>query len=499
MYGKGLVLFLALAQTQFRAEVVDPAIANRARNLNTDGSALMRQRRYAEAETAYRAALQACESPDERSPCAAWPAILSNLGAVYFHTGRFREAEPTLVRALAYWSSNSKPSADLVNALYTLANVYQYQARYSDALPFYERALVVQEDLAGTTDLSILPLLNGVALLYGDTADYTRSGQSLQRAVSVIELRHAEETADAATTFAALGKMLEAQGDVREAEKWFHRALDIRERLFGKNDPVVADTRVGLALVYRRESRLAEAANLNLSAIAVYQAQHGSKNLPVALNNLGRIRTEQQRPKEAERLFRKAIALWEQQLGPTHPSVAAGLTSLGLVLCSRRKFSEAEPILRRARDIDRESFAANHPRVANDLDNLAVLALDRKRYAEAEDLLQEARAILEKRLPGHPETGKVLARLAQVYHREAKLAESETLYRRALRILEQGWGPENPLLLAPLEDYSAVLRSKQNYAEAARIDAQAMKIRVKQALRHSRPETGLSDPRPSSY
>jgi len=281
--------------------------------------------------------------------------------------------------------------------------------------------------------------------------------------------------------------MLEAQGNAKEAEKWFLRALKIREHLFAQNDLVVADTRVGLALVYHRESRLAEAADLNISAIAAYQERHGAKNLPVALNNLGRIRSEQGRSKEAEQLFRKAIALWEKQLGPTHPNVAAGLASLGLALCSRNKFSEAEPLFRRARDIDQAFFPVNHPRIAADLSNMAGLELGRKHYAKAAALFQEAKAMLEKCLPSdHPEIGTVLSRVAEIEYREGRLDQSKTLYRRALDILEKAWGVESPMLLSVLEDYSIVLRSEQNYADAASLNARIMKIRVRQALRSSK-------------
>ena len=79
----------------------------------------------------------------------------------------------------------------------------------------------------------------------------------------------------------------------------------------------------------------------------------------------------------------------------------------------------------------------------------------------------------------------MLARLAEVYLRKSQFDQSETLYHRALQILEQAWGAENPLLLPLLENYSVVLRSQNNYADAAKVDARAMKIRVKQALRSS--------------
>jgi tetratricopeptide (TPR) repeat protein len=467
MRGKAFVIFLTLAQAGFSGQTVPHAAL--------------------ETEIKYRAALRACENPPDGSRCGELPVILSNLGAAYFRTGRFREAELQLARALTYWPSDVNPSEDLRNALYNLAAVYRTEGRYGEAAPLYERALAVNEELVGPMETSNISLLNGIALLDYNIAEYAGARQSMERAISIIESSHEENTADAATSFATLGAVLEAQGSANEAESWFLRALEIRERLFGQNDPAVADTRVGLALVYHRENRLAEAAELDIGAIAAYQESHEAGSLPSALNNLGRLRTEQGRPKEAEQLFRRAIALWEQQLGATHPNVAAGLTSLGLLLCSRGKFNEAEPLLRRARDIDVEHFPANHPRIANDLNNMGVLALDRKHYAEAEALLQQTKTILEKCLPlSHPETGKVLARLAEVYYREARLDASEALYRRALEILEQAWGPENPLLLPLLEDYAVVLRSRNSYADAASVDARIMKIRVRQALRSSK-------------
>jgi hypothetical protein len=51
-----------------------------------------------------------------------------------------------------------------------------------------------------------------------------------------------------------------------------------------------------------------------------------------------------------------------------------------------------------------------------------------------------------------------------------------------LKILEQAWGRDNPQLLSDLQSYALVLRARQDYADAAGVDAQAMKIRVTQAL-----------------
>jgi hypothetical protein len=65
------------------------------------------------------------------------------------------------------------------------------------------------------------------------------------------------------------------------------------------------------------------------------------------------------------------------------------------------------------------------------------------------------------------------------------MEESEDLYRQAVGILEQAWGPENPQLITTLEHYSLVLRARQEYAQAASVDTRVMKIRVVRSLRSS--------------
>jgi len=326
-------------------------------------------------------------------------------------------------------------------------------------------------------------VLNGLAALYQEKGDYQNARREIDRAITISNRHSDTSLPDAAASFALLGIILEAQADLEEAESWLRRSLRLRQQLFGLKAAVTADTQVELALVYRRQGRLSEAEDLYRRAIATYRDEPAAKYLPVALHNLGQILIEQQNTKEADRLLREAIAIWEKQLGPEHPDVAAGLTSLGILLTSKNKLSEAESLLRRASDIDQKSLPPNNPQVGYDRENLAAVAVSREHYAEAQVLLEEAKAILESRLPpSHPEMGRILARLGEVHLRQGDLEQSETLYQGALTVLEHAWGQESPLLLPLLENYSVVLRSRKDYAAAASVDMRTMRIRVKQAL-----------------
>jgi tetratricopeptide (TPR) repeat protein len=442
-------------------------------------------------ETEFRAALKSCQSTNGAEPCADFPMLLNGLGLLYYSAGRYGEAEPLLARAVEFWSSGDQNPADLAAALHNLAAVYRSEAKYAQAAPLYERALRLRESLAGPASATLLPLLNGLALLYQDLGDYRSSRTTIDQAVFIVEFNHLEDSRDAAVSFANLGRIHQAEGSLADAERWLRKALDIEQMDIeqGLHIPEPAwtvGTMSALAVVYRQEGRLAEASEMYRSALAVSRDKLARPDTGVLLNDLGRVLEDQGRLNEAEQLFRQAVAASERQFGPHHPDVAGGLANLGNLLSLRHKYAEAESLLRRAQEIDRKSFPEGHPRLATDLYNLATLALARKQNASAEGLYKEALKTLQSRPEADhpadpPEIGKTMAGVAEACRRQGHTEEAERYYRESLRILTRAWGAESPELLSILRSYAAVLRARQEYAEAASVDMETMRIQVTQA------------------
>lgn len=176
--------------------------------------------------------------------------------------------------------------------------------------------------------------------------------------------------------------------DVRDAE----RELKIAEEAFGPDDHRVAPRLQDLAQMYSLQGRLAEAEPLLRRALAIAeglspylhdvanalfgfdedvarwyfqkmgeetsgettdQASAGSNEPHVAaiLENLALLYHTQGRSAEAEPLFKRALGIYEQSLGPTHAAVATVLEHYGACLRSLDRVSEAEAMDTRAKGL----------------------------------------------------------------------------------------------------------------------------------------------------
>jgi tetratricopeptide (TPR) repeat protein len=90
---------------------------------------------------------------------------------------------------------------------------------------------------------------------------------------------------------------------------------------------------------------------------------------------------------EAEPHLRRALTLAEERLGPAgpdHPDVAFVLNSLGVLYKYIGRYDEAERLYRRALAIKENVLGPDHVDVALTLGNLAMLYKTLERYAEAE-------------------------------------------------------------------------------------------------------------------
>ncbi|BBD62071.1 peptidase-like protein [Nostoc sp. HK-01] len=260
------------------------------------------------------------------------------------------------------------------------------------------------------------------------------------------------------------------------------QALDIREKVLGKEHPLVATSLNNLAELYRIQGEYQQAEPLYQRSLAIREKILGKEHPDVAtsLNNLAVLYDSQGKYQQAEPLYQRSLAIWEKVLGKEHPLVATNLNNLAELYRRQGKYQQAEPLYQRSLAIREKVLGKKHPDVANSLNNLAVLYNAQGKYQQAEPLLLRALAIREQVLgKEHPDVAVSLGNLAELYKAQGKYQQAEPLYLRSLAILEKVLGKEHPLVANSLNNLAALYRAQGKYQQAEPLYLRSLAIRKK--------------------
>jgi len=176
----------------------------------------------------------------------------------------------------------------------------------------------------------------------------------------------------------------------------------------------------------------------------------------------------------AEEQLRQAIETRRSIHGDAHPEVAKSLGDLATVLNTKGAYAEAESVTRAALAI----VSAATPGDAEEARHLDVLGFTAKRdarYAESESLYLSALAI-ERRLHGraHPSISTTLGGLASLYEIQGKFTAAESLYREMQAIEREVLGDGHPSHAVTANNLAVLLDKQGRYAEAESLYREAI-------------------------
>ena len=219
------------------------------------------------------------------------------------------------------------------------------------------------------------------------------------------------------------------------------------ERTLGAEDPRVVGDRLGaLGYFYFKRGNYAAAEAIyarQVETMEKYVAD--SFRFAFALNSLATIHRVQGRYAEAERGYKRALAIFDEKNRPGlyYESLVDALEGLGGVFMAQGRLDEAEAVLKRGVQLGEGRL--DNKRYPTSLFNLALLQDAKGDTAQAEELLKRALAITET-LHGadDPELAPILDSLARGYAERDRHDEALVTVRRALAISEKARGPSHP-------------------------------------------------------
>lgn len=320
-------------------------------------------------------------------------------------------------------------------------------------------------------------LLDTLGGIHTELGLYDEARPLLAEALEIRERLAGKEHLDVADTLVRLGAVAHLSGK-GDALPFFRRALAIREARLGAEDPEVASVLNSLGTALAKQGRFDEAETALRRTLALQQRLWGDRDPRVAktLHNLGGIAYYRDRIDEAEWLLKRALAIREAVLPGDDLELAGSREALALLLHKRGRPAEAVKLLERLAATNRKVYGPEHPSFARTLLNLGLARKEIGQDEPARRNLERALAICDRSLgPGDTLSIRVLATLAELHRQRGRPAEAEPLYRRLMTLgAREKRIEERDEALA---NWARLLRTTGRETEAAQVEAQAAPAR----------------------
>jgi tetratricopeptide (TPR) repeat protein len=293
---------------------------------------------------------------------------LYNMGWAQVKAGAFAEAEPAFRRALQIAQARSERAGEY-SARAGLGTVFYRTGRNSEADDEYRRALGIAIELWGDEAVETARAYRSVALNLGAQSRYGEAELLLRKALGVFRTKDGEKHRRTALVHADLGGMLLAQGKFAEAADCYRKALTIQTELLGAGHAETVGIAFQLGQVHWEMGDQSGGLKMMRSALAAMAKAPGADDLALAGQQklFAMFLHRRGAHAEDERLRRESLATYTRRLSPTDGSLIAAMAEFGTVLLFHEKPAEAlayhrlaiERLTRRLADSSRDSVLLN--------------------------------------------------------------------------------------------------------------------------------------------
>lgn len=311
---------------------------------------------------------------------------------------------------------------------------------------------------------------------------YTREKATGRYEIRLAELRAATDDDRAlhqARKFFLESTRLMREARFAEVRGLLERALEIREKVLGPDDLLVAETLGTLATACESTGDYASAEPLKLRALRIIERALGPEHPRVAreLTSLGGFYREMGDELKAEEMYRRSLAIFEK-LGQTENAVVASLlNALGSVYYARADYPNAEQYFDRARALWEKLLGPDSFHLAASYTHLGRVAYDAGDYAKAEAMFQHALALAEKGLgQEHTSVTPYLNDLADTYCTEGEYEKGQNLYGRALAVHERKAAMSHPAVQDTLFGLARCAEAQGRLSDAAKLQTRASEL-----------------------
>lgn len=192
-------------------------------------------------------------------------------------------------------------------------------------------------------------------------ARYEESARYFLQARQLLAASVGEGSPEYATVVNNLAGTYRLMGRLDEAEQCFRQCLDLYRRTLGEEHILYASGLNNLGLVCLDRGDVSGAAELLSQAAAILATQPNCRDeLATSLCNLALLHRQLGRLDQAEDELRRALELYETELGTTTPHYHATLNAMGLVCYDGKRYKDALDWFGRAAQAAERLYGREH-------------------------------------------------------------------------------------------------------------------------------------------
>jgi len=318
-----------------------------------------------------------------------------------------------------------------------------------------------------------------------------RAGEMLDRALALRTRLHGRDDPRTAEVLEQQGLLAIEQQRLPRAEGLMRETLAIRGRHLAADDTLVAQAQAGLAEALYHAGRWDDAERAIRLALRG-DGRGGTLRGAAHLERLAAILNRRGQTDSAIATARRALerrAGADRADGADRLTTHAAMMNLGRVYEAHGDFAAAEPLYRRAVAFDRRRLGPESRTTLADLSELAAVLEEQGRLAEAERLERAVIAASGRAYPAsHPFPYAVRNNLAHALASQGRIAEAEPLFRDAYQGLSRAYGPDHPDALAAEGSFATTLALLGRMDQAEPLLADAM-TRTRRAVGDDNPRS----------
>lgn len=314
---------------------------------------------------------------------------------------------------------------------------------------------------------------------YRGLGAYKEAAELIEDALAFRRGRDDGESLALSETLFWMADVKSEQGDLEKARELAAESLALRETAGGTSIKT-AESLQQLGVIRWRQGEFKEALEHSEAALATRERLLGEdhESLAPLLNNIANLAIQQGDVERGERLFWRALNIFEGHFGPDHPNVASNLNNLGIFKGNHGDPEASVELHRRALNIRQATLAPDHPDLGETYNNLGTALTDLGRFDEAKGALVKALEIREKALGKkhflYISTVFNLGRL-QVNQKDYVLARGRL--EESLRLFQESMGAEHPIAAFPLLTLAFVDREEGELERALAKTRQVIELR----------------------